>query len=101
MTIAIDYDGTIADTNTEKSIWIRENLGREISPWDCDRTDCVPLIGEEAYIAMGNFVYDRDSTLKAGFVPDAAESVRLLATKHTLYLLSARGNTRLDRKSVV
>lgn len=95
MIIAIDYDGTVADTNTEKVRWIKSNLHRDIAPWNCDRTDCVPLIGESEYRRMGEHVYGRESTLTAGPIPGAIESVSKLAEEHTLYLLSARGEKRL------
>ena len=63
MRIAIDYDGTIADTNRVKADWILQNLGQVVAPWNCDRTNCVPIIGESAYQIMGDVVYERESTL--------------------------------------
>lgn len=63
--VAVDYDGTIADTNREKAKWIEANLGIAVSPWHCDRTDCVPIIGEEAYRRLGDWVYERPSTFFA------------------------------------
>lgn len=95
MIIAIDYDGTIADTNSEKSRWIKEHLHRDVAPWDCDHTDCVPLIGETAYVEMCNVVYEKPSTMKASLVNGSSTAIEELAQSHTLYLLSARGNDRL------
>jgi hypothetical protein len=44
--IAVDYDGTIANTNAEAMKWIKTHVGRYVEPWQCNRTDCVPLIGK-------------------------------------------------------
>ena len=44
--IAVDYDGTIANTNTEAVKWIKTHGGHDVEPWQCNRTDCVPLIGK-------------------------------------------------------
>lgn len=47
--IAVDYDGTIANTNAEAVKWIKTHVGRDVEPWQCNRTDCVPLIGKSPY----------------------------------------------------
>ncbi len=92
MNLAIDYDGTIADTNSEKVRWIRENLGREDVPhWLCNHTECAPIIGEADYRAMGSYVYERESTLAATEVPGALDALRTLSESgHRLLLLTAR-----------
>ncbi len=92
MNLAIDYDGTIADTNSEKIRWIRENLGREDVPhWLCNHTECAPIIGEADYRAMGSYVYERESTLAATEVPGALDALRTLSESgHRLLLLTAR-----------
>ena len=90
MIIALDYDGTIAGTNREKTAWIRANLGRMVAPWECNRTDCIPLIGEEAYDAMGNHVYERESTLEAKEVPGAVAGIHALAQEGRVYVVTAR-----------
>ncbi len=93
---AVDYDGTVADTNAAKTRWIRTNIGREVFPWQCSRTDCVPLIGEEAYERMGNCVYELDSTLNAAEVPGAAAALEALAKVGKVYVISARLPRRLE-----
>jgi len=93
--VAIDYDGTIADTNAEKVKWIRDNLGRDIDGWVCNRTECVPLVGEGEYNRMGDFVYERESSLQAPEVPGATAALRELAVQHELHVLSARTPERL------
>ncbi len=94
MVIAIDYDGTLADTNALKVRWIRERLGLEIAPWLCSRTECVPLIGR-AYEEMGEEVYGRESTLAASPVPGAPEAIRTLALQAELHVVTARPLRRL------
>ena len=95
-TIAIDYDGTIGDTNREKVKWIRANLGIEISPWDCNSTDCIPVIGRDAYHRMGEEVYEWEGTLRAEPVPGVADAVRTLARTAVLHVVTARPESRLD-----
>lgn len=93
MVFAIDYDGTIADTNGEKVKWIRANLpnlGRDVKPWECDRTSCVPIIGRDPYEEMSNYVYERPSTLQAAEVPGAAEALRVLCQAGDVYIVTAR-----------
>jgi 5'(3')-deoxyribonucleotidase len=90
MIIAIDYDGTIGDTNQEKVKWIKAELDKDVSPWDCNRTDCVPIIGPEAYERLGNYVYERESTLRANEVPGAREALRTLAKTCVLQVVTAR-----------
>ena len=95
MIIAIDYDGTIGDTNHEKVKWIENNLDKAISPWECNRTDCVPIIGLEAYTSMGNYVYERESTLQANEVSGAIDALRILSREAQLYVVTARPKWRI------
>lgn len=95
MIIAIDYDGTIADTNREKAKWIKTQLALEIAPWDCNRSDCVPLIGAEAYDEMSNWVYERESTLQAGEVPGALKALEELGQRADVYVITARPSRRV------
>ena len=88
MIVAIDYDGTIADTNRQKVKWIRARLGIDVEPWQCNRTDCVPLIGIEAYEEMGREIYERESSLAAPEVPGALGALRGLARRACLLYTS-------------
>lgn len=92
---AVDYDGTIADTNFIKGQWIRENLGQVVAPWHCDRTSCVPIIGKEAYERMANAVYEREWSLKAPAVAGALDGLRALKDRGRVYVLTARLPHRL------
>lgn len=94
--IALDFDGTIADTNAMKSILIQEKLGREIPAWQCDHTLCAPQIGEEAYNEICAIVYDRESTLKTPPLPGVPELLPKLAEKAEIYMLTARPAYRLE-----
>lgn len=95
MVIAIDYDGTIGDTNREKVRWIAANLGKTVSPWECDMTHCVPIIGREAYRQLGDTVYEREGTLRAAAVPGALAALGRLSRQARLYVLTARPERRL------
>ena len=96
MIVALDYDGTIADTNREEAAWIEANLGQAVAPWDCNRTSCIPLIGAEAYRALGNAVYERDSTLEAREVPGAVAAIRALAQLGWVYVVTVRSPRRIE-----
>ena len=90
---ALDYDGTIADTNALKTQWIQKHLGLDVAPYNCDRTWCVPLIGEDSYNAMALDVYSKENGLKAGVVPGANEALKTFAGHGRVYVVTARDST--------
>ena len=92
--IAVDYDGTIANTNAEAVKWIKTHVGRDVEPWQCNRTDCVPLIGKSPYEEMNDYVYERESTLAAAEVPGAANALRALTVIGDVFVVT---NRRLHR----
>jgi hypothetical protein len=94
--IALDYDGVIADTNQIKSDWIAENLGLDVPPWLCDRTECVPIIGLENYNRMSPIVYGREASLRAQPVPGALEAVRALQRTYRLIIVTARTTEQIQ-----
>lgn len=96
MIIGIDFDGTIADTNSQKSAWIQKELNREVPPYLCDRSSCIPLIGELEYKRMCSLVYNRDATLALPAVPRALESISILQKKHQLIVVTSRAEDILD-----
>ena len=67
--IAEDYDGTIANTNAEAVKWIKTHVGRDVEAWQCNRTDCVSLIGKSPYEEMNDYVYERESIWQQGKSP--------------------------------
>lgn len=91
----VDYDGTIADTNLMKARWIREHLRKQIDPWQCDRTNCIPLIGVENYESMANTVYEQAWSLAAPPVADALAGLQALRARGKVYVLTARLPHRL------
>jgi hypothetical protein len=93
--IAIDFDGTIADTNVVKAGWIRKNLGLDLAPWDCSRSRCVPIIGLEKYERMAEFVYGEEGTRIAGPVPGALDGLRSLARRAGLFVVTRRTGSHL------
>lgn len=88
--IGIDYDGTIANTSEVKAQWIRAHVGMEIPPWKTDRTSCVPIIGLENYERMGQFIYEREGSLRARDVPGSLNGIRKLAKKSKIFIVTAR-----------
>jgi hypothetical protein len=89
-TIALDYDGVIADTNQVKSDWIAGTLGLDVPPWLCNRTECVPLIGLENYNRMSPIVYGREASLRAQPMPGVLEAVHTLRQMYRLAIVTAR-----------
>ncbi|MBT3267334.1 hypothetical protein HN371_09295 [Candidatus Poribacteria bacterium] len=90
--LAIDFDGTIADTNGRKVAWVRDNLGIEITVGQADATSCVPIIGRDEYTRMGQDVFSPEGTMVTEPTPGALDALRRLAEAHRLVLLSARGS---------
>ena len=93
--IAVDYDGTIANTNAEAMKWIKTHVGRDVEPWQCNRTDCVPLIGKSPYEGMNDYVYERESTLAAAEVPGAANALRALTFVGDVFVVTNRPLRRI------
>ena len=96
MIVAIDYDGTIADTNLVKVEWVKAHLGLDLSRWQCSRTSCVPLIGIADYERMIAVVYEHDSTLQAQPLPGALDAVRALVALGQVYIVTARPPRRIE-----
>jgi phosphoglycolate phosphatase-like HAD superfamily hydrolase len=95
-TLALDYDGVIADTNRVKSDWIAENLGQDVPPWLCNRTECVPIIGLENYNRMSPIVYGREASLRARPMPGVLEAVRTLRQAYHLIIVTARTEEQIQ-----
>jgi phosphoglycolate phosphatase-like HAD superfamily hydrolase len=96
MRLAIDFDGTIADTNRAKADWILGKLGAVVDPWRCDRTNCVPIIGAAAYEEMSDYVYERASTLATSEVPGASAALLRLSARAELHVVTARPARRTE-----
>jgi len=90
---ALDYDGTIADTNAIKTRWIRDNLDRDVAPYNCDHTWCAPIIGEDNYKRMSGVVYNRENTRTAEPIPGAPEALKALAAHGPVYIATARDSS--------
>ncbi len=88
--IAVDYDGTIADTNLVKSEWLKRNMDIDIPPWRCDRTLCEAIIGKEKYNEMAKYVYGRELSLGAPEVHGAREGLKQLKELGSVFVLTAR-----------
>ena len=93
---AVDYDGVVADTNAVKRSWIKENLKMDVPLHMCDRTACVPIIGEPAYGRMSNVVYERAASMSANPVSGAESALRRMMEAGPAILLSARTEKRLE-----
>ena len=89
------YDGTIANTNAEGVKWIKTHVGRDVKPWQCNRTDCVSLIGKSLYEEMNDYVYERESTLAAAEVPGAANALRALTVVGDVFVVTNRPLRRI------
>ena len=95
--LAVDYDGVIADTNSMKSDWIKGKLCLDNPPWKCDRTNCVPLIGERLYNEMGEFVYGNEGSSQANPVPGALKGIQnLVNLGWMIHIVTARSEERIQ-----
>jgi len=92
---ALDYDGTIADTNALKARWVRERLGLKVAAACCDRTSLVPVIGERAYRRLAEAVYEAELSAVAEPLAGAEQGLRRLAAAGEVYVVSARLPHRL------
>ena len=93
--ITIDYDGVIADTNSQKSEWISDNLGYNVPPYFCDRTNCVRYIGKSRYEELSKIIYDREYSLSAEPISGSIKIIKKLSTKYSLFIISARSDEKL------
>ena len=97
MRIGLDFDGTIADTNSIKSEWIKNNLGSEVPPYLCDRTSAVPIIGQENYERMRREVYSEIETSQLVPVEGLDLALQEMSVHSECFLVTARGNLKLIR----
>ena len=74
--------------------WIKTHVGRDVEPWQCNRTDCVSLIGKSPYEEINDYVYERESNLAAAEVPGAANALRALTVIGDVFVVT---NRRLHR----
>ena len=88
--IALDFDGTIADTNALKAQLLRERFGIEMPAYRCDRTSCVPLIGVDAYNEISSYAYGVEGTRSVPPIEGAREFIRSVAVETSIYVVTAR-----------
>lgn len=96
MKIGVDFDGTIADTNAEKSRWIENNLGLKIPSYQCDKTSCLTIIGEKYYRKMGKEIYSTKITTTLAPIENSLKTLELLKKKAIIYIITARNGWRLN-----
>lgn len=98
MNIGFDYDGTIADTGSVKSAWLKENLGLSIPIWKTDRTSCIKELQNhyshkralEIYNDFQKFIYTGEYAKKAPEIPAAIEAIKMLSKNNELWIVTAR-----------
>jgi len=93
--IALDYDGTIANTNFSKRMWIREHLDMDVPEWKCDRTNCVGIIGVDNYERMGEYVYGPEASRGAKPVAGSLRTIKQLSRLFDLAIVTARSEERI------
>lgn len=94
--IVIDYDGVIADTNSQKSAWIYQNLGLTVAPGSCDRTQCVQKIGLDNYERMARTIYGSELSQSAKPLPGLHSALATLSKVGRLIIFSARSTENLQ-----
>lgn len=95
MIIGIDFDGTVADTNVEKSTWIKRELGLEVKPYLCDRTCCVKAIEEKEYERMSTEVFSEEATSRVLPVSGALQAIEDLRQSNQVVIVTARAGSKL------
>jgi hypothetical protein len=95
MIIGVDFDGTIADTNRGKAVWIERELGLSVEPYMCDRTCCVEVIGDREYERLSAEVYNEENTRCLQPVPGVLEALEKLRRLHTILVVTARTEATL------
>src|SRR5690606_26023997 len=78
-TVTIDFDGTIAATNVIKSHWFLANLGLRIPAYLCDRTSCLPLVGDAAYSSVSAYLRRTSVIRSLPPVPGSLKALRHLS----------------------
>lgn len=96
LAVGLDFDGTVADTNTLKTQWINDNLGIHVEPHLCDLTNCLPIIGREAYRTMGDYVFGSKGTAAVAPIPGALEVIRRLRETREVVIVTARTGERME-----
>ncbi len=96
LAVGLDFDGTVADTNTLKAHWIKEHLGISIEPHLCDWTNCVPIIGQDAYREMANDVFGREAAAIVRPIPGALDVIRRLRAVREVVIVTARTGERME-----
>jgi 5'(3')-deoxyribonucleotidase len=87
--LAIDFDGVIAETLSLKSAWIARHIGLEIAPTDCSKSRCESRIGSENYRRMSSELGYAD-TLACPPLDGAEEGLRRLAEVFSISVYTAR-----------
>jgi 5'(3')-deoxyribonucleotidase len=96
LNIAIDFDATIADTNSVKAAWIKKNLGLEVPSSRCGRTSCEPIIGIANYEAMAELVYGDKAIAVTPPVQGAIEAIHSLARRASLFVVTNRRDSNIQ-----
>ena len=94
--LVIDYDGVIADTNSQKSVWISQHLGLTVTPGSCNRTQFVQRIGLDNYERMASVIYGSDFSLSAKPLPGLRKALTTLSKSWRLIVFSARSTENLQ-----
>ncbi len=95
--IAIDFDGTIANTNSLKKNWIFENLGTEIESWLCDRSSCEKKIEKTDYDRMSKIIYSKENTALLETNPGVVNSIKELKKLNiAMSVLTARNKNNFE-----
>jgi uncharacterized HAD superfamily protein len=94
----VDFDGTICDTASVKTLYLLENHDITVENWQANRT-CLNVeygLGNVEYDRMVECVCTRDSTLSAKPYPKAAESIERLAKQGSVYVVTGRRGNMLS-----
>jgi hypothetical protein len=93
---AIDFDGTVADTNAAKAALAFDLHGVRVRPAAANRSGLVPIVGQRAYAAIRRTTRTRECTASLPLMKGAARGLEVLATMGPIFILTARPLKSVD-----
>lgn len=95
LTLAIDFDGVLADTNAVKSQYVERRLGKLVSPSELNRTAALSRLTLNEYDDISRLASDPAHTAQTLPVEGSMEGVRQLRQQFELQILTRRQQEHL------
>lgn len=89
--LAVDFDGVVADTGTLKCRWLQRELGIRTLPDLTDRSSLLRLVGLNDYLRMQASI-GLESTLTALPLPGCTDALEKISKKFSILIVTARSS---------